>query len=256
MVTPNTSYLAKFFLKKRGLALKIFGPASRGHFVFQKFSGFTLVEILIVIAIIGILALMLLMGLRGGTQIAKARDTKRKGDLVKIQRCLEEYYNDHGYYLPQSSYSCGGSGLAPCMASILCDSFRNRPYQYETDGTATPRWYRLYTQFEYTSDPLINQVGCTGGCPIGGSNYFVSSSNAPAVATPTPTQAAPTSTPTTAPSGTPTPTSMPGCINPTAPTCGQPQIYVGQCASCCPGSNYRMTQIGSQYWCCLDATCQ
>ncbi len=210
MDRTTTPSVAKFFLK-----------------------GFTLVELLIVIAIIGILAMIVLLALRGGTQIQKARDSRRKADMAKIQRCLEEYNNDHGYYLPTSSYSCAGSALSPCIATIPCDPFKNVPYQYETDGSSTPRWYRLYTQLDYTSDPAIGNVGCTTGCAASGTsttyNYFVSSPNAPAAAS--------------------------LCSGATAPICGQPQNYVGVCASCCSGTQLRVTLFGGSYYCCPDLTC-
>ncbi len=204
--------------------------------------GFTLVEILIVIAIIGILAMIALMTLRGDIQIKKAQDARRKADLAKIGRCLEDYYNDHGYYLPASQYACGGSGLSSCTPKIPCDPYKNVPYQYETDGSVKPGWYKLYVNFAYTSDPLISNVGCSGGCTSGGStyNYFVSSANAPASIT-----------------GTPTPGGGGGsCQGQTAPICGQPQYYVGVCASCCPGSNYSIQQISGSYYCCINSQCQ
>ncbi|MBI2404703.1 type II secretion system protein [Candidatus Gottesmanbacteria bacterium] len=197
--------------------------------------GFTLVELLIVVAIIGILAMIVLLSLRGGTQIQKARDSRRKADMSKIQRCLEEYNNDHGYYVPANVFSCGATSLSPCMPTIPCDPWKNTVYPYQTDGTATPRWYRLFTMLEYTSDPAIANVGCSSGCVAGGTtnNYYVSSPNAPS-------------------------SGLSGftCDGQTAPICGQPQNYVGMCASCCPGSQYRVTQFEGSYYCCLDASCQ
>ncbi len=203
--------------------------------------GFTLVEILIVIAIIGILAMLVLMALRGGPQIQKAQDTRRKSDMAKTTRCLEEYYNDHGYYLPESQYACDGNGLAPCLSAILCDPYTKQPYKYQTDGSAKPPWYKLYTNLAYMSDPLIGQSGCGGGCSVGGStyNYVAGSPNAPV------------------PTATPTPVGGGGaCSGATSPTCGQPQNYVGLCGGCCPGAGYRMQNVSGTYTCCLDATCQ
>ena len=58
--------------------------------------GFTLIEILIVVAIIAILASVVLVGL-GPTQQA-GRDSRRLSDLHEVQNGLELYYNACGYY--------------------------------------------------------------------------------------------------------------------------------------------------------------
>lgn len=58
--------------------------------------GFTLIEILIVVAIIGILASIALVGL-GGTR-SKARDAKRIAEVRQIQSALELYFNRCGWY--------------------------------------------------------------------------------------------------------------------------------------------------------------
>lgn len=58
--------------------------------------GFTLIEMLIVVAIIAILAGVVLTGITGFQ--ASARDTKRIGDLRNVQNYLELYFNRCGYY--------------------------------------------------------------------------------------------------------------------------------------------------------------
>ncbi len=58
--------------------------------------GFTLIEILVVIAIIGILASIVLVGL-GGFR-ARGQDARRIADTRQVQNALELYYNKCGYY--------------------------------------------------------------------------------------------------------------------------------------------------------------
>ena len=59
-------------------------------------SGFTIIELLIVIAIIAILAGLVLNNFQGAQ--AKARDTQRVTDLNNVHSKLEEYYNENNGY--------------------------------------------------------------------------------------------------------------------------------------------------------------
>ena len=58
--------------------------------------GFTIVELLIVIAVIGILA-VLVLNTYSGVQ-ARARDTDRTNDITQISTQLEVYFADNGKY--------------------------------------------------------------------------------------------------------------------------------------------------------------
>ncbi len=60
--------------------------------------GFTLIEILVVIAIIGILSSVVLASL--ATSRAKARDARRIADLEEVKKALELYYDSNGAYPP------------------------------------------------------------------------------------------------------------------------------------------------------------
>jgi type II secretion system protein G len=66
------------------------GNALRGK------KGFTLIELMTVVAIIGILASIVTVSLVSSR--AKGRDAKRVSDIKTIQLALETYYNDNGYY--------------------------------------------------------------------------------------------------------------------------------------------------------------
>jgi len=63
---------------------------------FNGNSGFTLIEMLIVIAVIAVLAGVVLTGVSGFRQTA--RDTRRIGDLRNVQNYLELFSNRCGHY--------------------------------------------------------------------------------------------------------------------------------------------------------------
>lgn len=64
--------------------------------------GFTLIELMVVIAIIGILASIISVSLISSK--AKGRDAKRIADIKTIQLALETYYSDNASY-PTSIYA-------------------------------------------------------------------------------------------------------------------------------------------------------
>ncbi len=78
--------------------------------------GFTIIELLIVIAIIGLLATISMVALNGARQ--KSRDAKRLADIRQIQTALELYFNDNNNY-PANSGSVLGTSSS---AWALCNS--------------------------------------------------------------------------------------------------------------------------------------
>ncbi len=59
-------------------------------------SGFTLVELLVVISIIGLLSSFAVVSLN--TARTKARDALRKGEMAQLRTALVLYYDDNGQY--------------------------------------------------------------------------------------------------------------------------------------------------------------
>jgi prepilin-type N-terminal cleavage/methylation domain-containing protein len=75
----------------------------------SKQSGFTLIEMIVVVAIIATI-MSIVVALVGDAR-AKARDTKRRTDLSQIQVALELYRNEHGtFQVSGAGYLGGGQG--------------------------------------------------------------------------------------------------------------------------------------------------
>lgn len=81
----------------------------------KNLSGFTIVELLIVITVIGILAALVLNTL--SSLQAKARDTERQTDLSSFAKQLEVFYATQGYY-PESSRITGASASTWITANM------------------------------------------------------------------------------------------------------------------------------------------
>jgi len=145
--------------------------------------GFTLIEILIVLAILSLLILLAISAWK--TQLIKARDARRKADLAKIKKVLEDYLNDEGCYPNPEKITIDGkicnTSFSPYLSTLPCDPINNNFYNYfySYDQTETCKtWYKIYARLENSKDPIISKVGCRDGCgPSGNYNYWVSSPN-------------------------------------------------------------------------------
>lgn len=146
--------------------------------------GFTLVEILVVMAILLLMIVILIGILNPIALVNKARDNRRKKDLNRIKVAFEEYYNDNGCYpnnvlpdelltklmLPQN---CGTLVFGKWLNPWPCDP-NNKPYivmtGYDPD---CPKWFKILTTLENKNDPDINVTALTEN----DSNYAISSGN-------------------------------------------------------------------------------
>jgi prepilin-type N-terminal cleavage/methylation domain-containing protein len=137
----------------------------------KSYYGFTLVEMLIVIAIITVLAGASLFAMQGSRE--SARDARRKADLETIRSGLELYRSDcNDYPLAASVVFAGTDDLlgdgtpTVCLATnvyiddIPQDSTSGRTYRY-TQLTSTT--YELCAALE-TETTAVAGCGNPGGC--------------------------------------------------------------------------------------------
>lgn len=83
--------------KSRGLAPYLFSLKKREYGdIREKDRGFTLVELLVVVAIVALLAVLVLINI--GSIRAKARDSRRVADIKSIQEGLAMYHDNHRVY--------------------------------------------------------------------------------------------------------------------------------------------------------------
>ncbi len=148
--------------------------------------GFTLIEMLVVIAIISILAGVVLTGV-GGFQ-AGARDSKRIADLQVVQNYLETYNNVYGHYPGTCTGTTGNPGVwkkvnapASCSDTSLTDilyktgstvpddplasSSNTNHYVYAVNSTYTA--YVLGTVLEKDNNQLKAAQNIITGIPSG-----------------------------------------------------------------------------------------
>lgn len=136
--------------------------------------GFTLVELLIVVAVIGILSALLTANFIGVRQ--RARDAQRKADVKQIQSALELYRADHGTY-PAALANCGNSLMSEdCQTSTYMRTIPQDPqgddYTYSTNGTT----YSVIACLENGNDSEKDAVNID---PCDGINNFSHTVNNP-----------------------------------------------------------------------------
>jgi len=146
-------------------------------------TGFTLIELLVVIAIIGILAAIVLVSLN--TARAKARDTRRLGDIKQFQLAMEMYYGDNKTYpisdwlhSNQDTWKNGTNVLAvalkPYLSVLPLDPKNEAGTAYSGNYTysyyalshgASGQWYMMVFVLENKTHTFQSQDGvraCNG----------------------------------------------------------------------------------------------
>ena len=159
----------------------------------KRQTGFTIVELLIVIVVIAVLAAITTVAFSGIQQ--RAKDSKRTNEIAQLSKVLEMYYIDNGAYpdcsggkyVPGTAFN--GNTVAICLAQLVPKYLATLPtdpvntglYQYRygfgTKKTGNNTFvsdnsdnYVIGVKLDTSSAPLYSGWGLTG------LNYLVGSS--------------------------------------------------------------------------------
>ncbi len=151
--------------------------------------GFTLVELLVVIAVLGVLAAGVLVAINPLEQLARGRDVSKKTAITELGRGLNTYLTTQ-HELPDGNDASGGfaSALAAsgeirvvptnpttpgCTITASVNAGAQGGYCYEKNANND---YVIYALAESASEKLNANNGAN--CPTGQSAYIVYSSAA------------------------------------------------------------------------------
>lgn len=104
----------------------------RGH---SKQTGFTIVELLIVIVVITILAAITIVAYTGIQQ--QARDSQRLADLSVLEKAFRLYAVEHGHFPYESSGTNGIVGEGGAIDSVLAPYISTIPHDPLGPGDGT-----------------------------------------------------------------------------------------------------------------------
>ena len=93
-------------------------------FLARRSSGFTLIEVLLVIAILAILAAVVIVAINPAKQFGEAQNAQRRSDVRSILDAVHQYSIDNYGSLPSeeipSGSTCSVDGAEICIANISC----------------------------------------------------------------------------------------------------------------------------------------
>ncbi len=141
------------------------------RFKFHDCQGFTLMELLIVIALIGILVTMGVASYQ--TAQIKSRDSRRQADMKTIQNAFEQFYADHNSVYPVAADVPPNMG--PYLpAGMPTDPKPSQSYTTDYQVSGNPYYYCACAKIEGStgSNADSTQCGNFGRSCIGANCYY------------------------------------------------------------------------------------
>ena len=131
------------------------------HHMSARRSGFTLIELMVIIIIIGLLAATAIVTLANAQR--KSRDAKRLADLRELQKTIETIHTETGTYpladaADNATWADFGNAIADYITSVPIDPDNDDPndyiYTYGTNDAGTE--YVIAARLEQAGHAALN----------------------------------------------------------------------------------------------------
>lgn len=134
----------------------------------KKYSGFTLLEILVVISIIGIL--IAIGSAAFTTAQKKGRDARRRADIKQYQSAFEQYYSEANTYA-----ACATMENANFVSGAPTDPKTGSAYDCTVDSAVSPTGYCVCATLDFETSGNANAGSAAGVCNFsaGGPEFCV-----------------------------------------------------------------------------------
>lgn len=137
---------------------------------FYNKKGFTLIELIIVIAILGVMLVVAIWTINPLAQFSKANDSSREQDITQIKIALDAYYSDHNCYpraIPfgQEWKVKNVIYMKKVPQDPSCQTNGEGCYVYQNSTDVCPQWNVLFAKLSKTPNisgcSLASQPSCS-----------------------------------------------------------------------------------------------
>lgn len=131
----------------------------------KKQQGFTLIEILVVVALIAILAAITIIAINPAKNFRDARDATRRSDITNILSAMSQYLTDGGTFAADAD----GDAIPNCSTSTIEVGTGAGVYDIDEGGRLVPTYL-----VAIPADPTTGSAAATGYevCQQGASGRF------------------------------------------------------------------------------------